>query len=287
MLRVGRYQVRSIVTGYMRLDGGAMFGVVPRVLWTRLFEPDDLNRIRLATRSLLAVDASMTRVILVDSGTGNKWDPDAAGRYGIEPDDAAIERALAEQGLTADDVTDVVVTHLHFDHNGGLLDWAEAPGGPTRLRYPSATHWLHRRHWQHAQTPLLKDRASFVPSDFAGLESSPKLQLVEGDAPACAIPGVTWELSHGHTPAQLLPCFDDPEHPLLFVGDMFPTSGHLPPAWVMAYDNEPLRTIEEKCAVLDRCAGAGLRLAFPHDPAIGIAEIDATDRRKPRVARPV
>ncbi|RJP34809.1 MAG: MBL fold metallo-hydrolase [Phycisphaerales bacterium] len=285
MLTAGRYDVCSVVTGHIRLDGGAMFGVVPRVLWSRQFVPDEQNRILLATRSLVAVDRDAKRVILVDSGTGTKWDADAAARYGVDPDPTAVERALTERGLTASDVTDVVVTHLHFDHNGGLMDWAAQAGGPTRLRYPNAVHWLHRRHWEHAHRPTLKDRASFISHDFSGLEASGQLRLIEGAPPAPSIPGVRWELSEGHTPAQLLPLFEDPERALLFVGDVFPTTGHLPPPWVMAYDNEPLRTIEEKCAVLDRCERSGLRLAFPHDPAVGVAEIDASDRRKPRVAR--
>ena len=139
-----------------------MFGVVPKALWARTSPPDDLNRISLVTRTLLAVDRSSGRVILVDTGCGTKWDPDKAERFAIEHDPGAIPGALKELGLSAEDVTDVVVTHLHFDHNGGLTAWADQAGGPTRLCFPKARHWIHGKHWEHARHPHLKDRASFL-----------------------------------------------------------------------------------------------------------------------------
>jgi glyoxylase-like metal-dependent hydrolase (beta-lactamase superfamily II) len=148
-----------------------------------------------------------------------------------------------------------------------------------RLRYPNATHWVHQAQWRHAQNPTPKDRASFLDRDFARLRDSDHLRVVDGDAPPPPADGIRWLVSHGHTPGQLLPIFEDEQHPLLFVGDLIPTSTHLPPAWVMAYDLFPLQTIEEKQSVLHWCQSDGMMLAFPHDRRMGGARVDASGRR--------
>lgn len=284
MLALERFEVYSIVTGTMRLDGGAMFGVVPKVMWEKCTEVDDLNRVALATRSLLAIDRSGGRVILVDTGCGTKWSPAEADRYAIRPVPAAIPDALRSAGLTPDDVTDVVVTHLHFDHNGGLTYWYDEPEGPTRLHYPKAKHWIHQRQWEHAASPYAKDRASYMERDFQGLAEAGVLSFVEGDTPPPSIPGVEWFLSHGHTPYQLLPILGSSRERLLFAGDVVPTVAHLRLLWVMAYDNRPLDTIAEKEAVYRRCFRDGLMMAFAHDAQVAGVAIDGTIER-PIVAR--
>lgn len=287
MIECGRFELHSIVNGVMRLDGGAMFGTVPRVLWQRQHAPDELHRIRLATRTLAAIDRRGGRVILVDTGTGTKWAADDAARYGVEFNASAIGDKLRGLGVRIEDVTDVIVTHLHFDHNGGVSAWAGEPGGPTRLCYPQARHWIHRDHWRHAHHPTLKDRASFFAHDFAVLEHADVVRWVEGTAASPAPEGIEWFLSQGHTPAQLLPIFAESDGEggggVFFTGDVFPTAAHLPAAWVMAYDLHPLVTIEEKLAVLTRCRNAGLRLAFPHDPACAGVRLDPSSE-KPVVA---
>lgn len=260
-----------------------MFGVVPKVLWNRKHEADDRNRILLATRTLLAIDRSAKRVILVDTGTGTKWDTESAARYGVDHEGLTIKSTLERLGLAGEDVTDVVITHLHFDHNGGLTDWADQPGGATRVCYPQARHWVHRDHWDHALNPTLKDRASFWKQDFEALKEAGVLQFVEGTKPRAPFDGVEWTVSQGHTRAQLLPLFTADDRPMLFAGDLIPTASHLPPAWVMAYDLLPLVTIEEKQAVLRRCGQDGLRLAFPHDPQTPGVELDSSSH-KPAVA---
>ena len=147
MLRLDSYELHSVVTGTCRLDGGAMFGVVPKVLWESVTEVDDSNRILLATRTLLAVNRAGQRVILVDTGCGTKWAPDQASRFAIRHDPQAIPHALASAGLSTEDVTDIVISHLHFDHNGGLTEWVDDPDGPTRLLYPRALHGVHGGQW--------------------------------------------------------------------------------------------------------------------------------------------
>lgn len=285
MIGVGRYRLCSVITGWMWLDGGAMFGVVPQVVWSRKTRPDEQGRVRLAMRTLVAADSESKRVILVDTGAGEKWPAEEAARFGIEPLPEALSVALASLGLTERQVTDVVVTHLHFDHNGGLTEWADEPGGSTRLRFPQARHWIHRRHWDHAIAPTERDRASFLDRDLEALAVSDAVRFLEGDPPECELEGLVWELSHGHTPYQLLPCFKGDPADLLWVGDMIPTSQHLPLAWGMAYDLQPMVTLEEKRAVYDRCDREGLWLAFPHDPELGGVALEIAGAKKPIISR--
>ncbi len=292
MLKVGDFEIHSVVNGTMRLDGGAMFGVVPKVLWQRKQDVDDLNRILLATRTLLVINRRAGRILLVDTGTGSKWPIDEAQRYGIAPDPDAIARALHGLGLSDAEVTDVIVTHLHFDHNGGATAWADDAKTGTVLRWPGARHWMHARHWAYAHDPTPKDRASFLRRDIEAFETPGALTLVRaGESPGVCgtgcdapCPGIEWFVSNGHTRAQLLPIFHGAGGPLLFTGDVIPTSAHLPVAWVMAYDLEPLVTMEEKERIYARCRGEGLKLAFPHDPHIAGVELEAS-ADKPIIAR--
>lgn len=279
MLRADPFELYSVVTGAIRLDGGAMFGVVPKVLWEKVADVDGANRILLATRTLLAVDRSNRHVVLVDTGCGTKWAPDQAERFAVQYDPEAMPKALAAVGLGVEDVTDVVISHLHFDHNGGLTYWYDEPGGPTRLSYPQARHWVHRGHWEHANRPHLRDRASFLDQDFAVLADSNLLHFVEGEGPTPPFEGVEWFVSSGHTPFQLHPVLGTGSARLLFAGDLVPTVAHLRLAWGMAYDSRPLVTVAEKQAVFRRCFKEGLLLAFPHDPKVGGVEIDGTVER--------
>ena len=279
MITAGSFEISSIVNGTIRLDGGAMFGIVPKVLWQESSDVDELNRILLATRTLLAVDRAGKRVVLVDTGCGTKWSPDESKRYAITYDPEAIPDGLSAAGLSVDDVTDIVITHLHFDHNGGLTDWFDDPDGPTTLRYPRARHWIHRGHWEHAMRPGPKDQGSFLERDFAALGDAGVLEFVEGDHPEPPFPGLEWWVSHGHTPCQLHPIFGSGEARLLFAGDIVPTVAHLRLGWVMAFDVQPVVTIEEKERMVGRCLDEGLMLAFPHDHKIGGASLDGTARR--------
>lgn len=279
MLRVEPFEIHSVANGTIRLDGGAMFGVVPKVLWADVADVDEANRILLATRTLVAVDRGAGRVILVDTGCGSKWAPEQARRFAIEHDAGAIGRCLESLGLSCEAVTDIVVTHLHFDHNGGLTEWTEEPGGATKPRYPRARHWIHREHLEHAQRPHLKDKASFIRADFECLVSAGLLTLVEGEDPEPPFEGAQWIVSQGHTPYQLHPVFGSGAEKLAFAGDLVPTMAHLRPGWVMAYDVRPMETIDEKRALYRRCLEDGWHLAFPHDPKCGGVRIDGTVER--------
>jgi glyoxylase-like metal-dependent hydrolase (beta-lactamase superfamily II) len=279
MLQIGRWEVFSVVTGTFRLDGGAMFGVVPKVLWGNAVDFDEQNRIYLTTRTLLAVDRGGGRVVLADTGCGTKWSKEKAERFAIEHDAHALGRALGDLGFCLDDVTDVIVTHLHFDHNGGLTQWFDDPGGRTVLCFPRARHWIHRKQWEHAHSPTPKDRASYLPEDFAGLEAAGVLAFVDGESPSPTIPGIEWMISHGHTPYHLHPVVADAGQRLLFVGDLVPTLAHLRPSWVMAYDLFPLTTIAEKEQIFSEAIDGGLWLAFPHDPKVPGVAVGGTVER--------
>jgi glyoxylase-like metal-dependent hydrolase (beta-lactamase superfamily II) len=283
MLQLGNWQFESVVNGTMRLDGGAMFGVVPRVLWSKTQDVDAQNRILLATRTLMAHHIPSRRTVLVDTGTGSKWSDADAERYGIESNPAAIELALQAMGADADSVTDVIVTHLHFDHCGGMTDWQDDVGGSVRVRFTNARHWVHREHFKHAGAPTLRDRASFLSVDFAWMGQDERVRFVEGDQPHCDIPELHFELSHGHTPYQLLPVFDlGSGSELFFVGDMAPTSAHILPAWVMAYDIFPLKSVDERVRLLNGCQERDTIIAFPHDVRCGMVRLDVSGT-KPKI----
>jgi len=252
-----------------------MFGVVPRVLWAPHEKVDDQNRIELAARTLIAVSKDRKHVILVDTGMGCKWSEKSAARFAIRHEGQAISDALEKHfRLSTGDVTDIVVTHLHFDHNGGLTNWVDESEGQTELCFPNARHWMHRRHWDHVHNPSEKDRSSFHLCDYEILDGAGVLQLVDGSKPESPWPGLRFFVSDGHTPGQLLAIFGSGSDAVMFTGDVIPTSSHLRLPWVMAYDLEPLKTIDEKKHILDRCREDGMRLAFPHDMRLGIATLD-------------
>lgn len=256
-----------------------MFGVVPKVLWSKVSPPDNENRISLVTRTLMMVDQAAGRIIIADTGCGTKWRPEDAKRFAIEHDAEAITRALHALGAGEEDVTDVIVTHLHFDHNGGLTDWADDSRTRANPRYPKARHWMHRRQWEHANHSTPKDRASYFVEDFKAIEEAKLFQFVEGDVPPSPFPDVEWFLSMGHTPYQLLPMVGGGGTIVVFASDAIPTSAHLRVPWVMAYDLYPLTTIAEKELMLKMAIDHGALLAFPHDPKIGIASIGGTAER--------
>jgi len=279
MIEIPPFEIHSVVTGKMRLDGGAMFGIVPKVMWEKSSDVDELNRIAMTTRTLLAIDRDANRVILVDTGCGSKWSPKMAQRYGLQIDHQAIPNALGELGLSTKDVTDIVVTHLHFDHNGGLTQWYDQPDDKTTLCFPSAMHWVHRRHFEHANSPHTKDKASYIPADFNDLAQATNVTFLDGEHPTSPIEGLSWWVSHGHTPYQLHPIFGNKKQQLIFCGDIIPTIAHLRLPWVMAYDMKPITTIAEKEWINQQGIKEGWLLAFPHDPEHGGVIIDGKATR--------
>lgn len=273
MLTLGRYRLAAILDGTFALDGGAMFGVVPRPLWEKKAPADGRNRVRLAARCLLALDAGARRAILVDDGLGDHRDAKRVDIYAIDRSGGGVDRGLAGLGLERRDITDVVLTHLHFDHVGGTT--RRGPAGGLELTFPNATFHVQRRHWQWAHAPTEKDAASYVLEDFALLEHTGRLHLIEGEAEL--FPDLELVVSEGHTVAQQLPRFHGDGTHLTHCGDVIPTRAHVRVPWVMAYDLYPLTTIEEKKMLLAEALEDDGILFFAHDPDVQACRLREED----------
>jgi glyoxylase-like metal-dependent hydrolase (beta-lactamase superfamily II) len=265
-LTLGRFQLHQVRDGTFALDGGAMFGLVPKPLWTKHLAADERNRVHLALRCLLIVDGP--RRILIDDGIGSRWDDKRREMYGIDPSQLDLDRELARAGCTREDITDVVLTHLHFDHAGGTTRIQD--GAPV-LAFPRATFHLQRRNWKWAHQPSDRDRGSFRPEDFELLERSGRLHLLEGQTEL--YPGIELLVSEGHTVGLQLPRVTDGEDALFYCGDIIPTTAHLRASWGMAYDLYPLTVVEEKKMILAQAMEEGWILFFEHDPAVAACTV--------------
>jgi glyoxylase-like metal-dependent hydrolase (beta-lactamase superfamily II) len=273
MLTLGRYRLAAVLDGTFALDGGAMFGVVPRPLWEKQAPPDGRNRVRLAARCLLALDEGARRAILVDDGLGEKWDAKRTDIYAIDRSSGGIDSGLEGVGLARRDITDVVLTHLHFDHVGGTT--RRGPAGALELTFPNATFHVQRRHWQWAHAPTEKDAGSYLAENFALLEHAGRLHLIEGEGEL--FPDLELIVSEGHTVAQQLPRFHGGGTHLTHCGDIIPTRAHVRVPWVMAYDLYPLTTIEEKKMLLAEALEDDGILFFGHDPDIAACRLHEKD----------
>ena len=252
-------EVYSINAGYFRLDGGAMFGVVPRVLWQDKCIPDEKNRILQATRVLLIIDGS--RKILIDTGMGNWHDQKSIDRFSLEKPDFDFNHALANYEISAEDITDVIVTHLHFDHAGGLAFKKETEIEPT---FPNASIWVQKQQWQWAQSPSLKDRGSFMETHLNIIRNCTNVNLLDG--PAEITPNVSVLPFHGHTPAMQTVIVKTDSRTCWFPSDLIPTAWHLRIPYIMAYDNNPVLAVEEKEKMLSKVRLEKWLIYFYHDP---------------------
>ncbi|MGH9868283.1 MAG: MBL fold metallo-hydrolase [Candidatus Polarisedimenticolia bacterium] len=259
MIRVGSYEVAVLEIEKFRLDGGAMFGVVPRALWEKEHPADKRNRIRMVTRSLLVRGEG--RVVLVDTGLGEDWSAKELDLYGIESDASPLHRALDAEGLAAGDVTDVIFSHLHFDHAGGAV---RQDGDRLVASFPNARHYAQKDQLTWAESPTEKDRRSFRPHTLEPLKREGRFTSVRGVAEVA--PGIHVEPTQGHTMGHQIVRIGEGEGAVVYCGDLIPTAAHVPAAWVMAYDLQPLVTMKEKRALLERAAASGEILAIEHDP---------------------
>ncbi len=262
-----------------RLDGGAMFGNAPKALWSRWLQPDAMNRVPLACRSLLVIEPGGRR-LLFEAGIGAFFEPQLKTRYGVVEEGHLLLDSLAAEGLSDADIDLVVLSHLHFDHAGGLLS-AFAPGETPRLLFPNARFLVSHAAWERANAPHRRDRASFIPEIQALLAASGRLQRVAvEDAGAVLGSGYSFRLSHGHTPGLLMTeIARGPEQgPLLVAGDLIPGRPwmHLP--ITMGYDRYPELLIEEKESVLTDLLARSGSIFFTHDPDTAIARVAQNER---------
>ncbi len=270
----------SIEGNSQKLDGGSMFGNAPRAMWTKWAPPDDLNRIRLATRGLLATPLN-GRTVLFETGIGAFFDPKLRERYGVAEEHHVLLDSLREAGFEHTDIDVVVLSHLHFDHAGGLLaPWAE--GAAAQLLFPNATFVIGRRHWQRACSPHPRDRASFIPELPGLLEASGRIEFVEDDAIATPSLGdaVRFHYSDGHTPGMMLAEIVGPElrdgRPhggLVFCADLVPGLPWVHVPITMGYDRNPELLIDEKQAFLEDKLERGVHLFLTHDPDVALAQL--------------
>lgn len=263
----------SMLGNSQRLDGGAMFGNVPRAMWSRWIEPDADNRIPLSCRALLAAPLA-GKTVLFETGIGAFFDPQMRVRYGVEEERHVLLENLAEAGFSEHDIDVVVLSHLHFDHAGGLLGPWQAET-PPRLLFPNARFVVSREAFERARHPHARDRASFIPELPGLLEASGRLELVEGPHTPCLGPAVRFHFSQGHTPGLMLAEIVGAEGRggVLFCADLIPGRPwvHLP--ITMGYDRFPERIIDEKSVVLADCRERDVRLFFTHDHACAMARV--------------
>jgi glyoxylase-like metal-dependent hydrolase (beta-lactamase superfamily II) len=269
----------SINTGYFKLDGGAMFGVVPKSIWNKLNPADENNLCSWAMRSLLIEDGK--RLILIDNGIGNKQDAKFMGHYYLHGDDS-LEKSLAAHGFGKDDVTDVLLTHLHFDHCGGSI---EKQGDLLVPAFKNATFWSNEAHWQWATKPNDREKASFLKENILPIEESGQLKFIpQGEAEGTKLPSAPFTDSisirtvSGHTESMMLPQIKYKNKTIAYMADLLPAAAHIPLPYVMAYDMFPLTTLNEKKSFLTEAAQNDYILFFEHDPVIECCTLQQTEK---------
>jgi glyoxylase-like metal-dependent hydrolase (beta-lactamase superfamily II) len=265
-------QLFTVNTGYFKLDGGAMFGVVPKSIWNKLNPADENNLCPWAMRSLLIQEGN--RLILVDNGIGDKQDDKFLRHYYLHGEDT-LERSLAQHGFHANDITDVFLTHLHFDHCGGSI---VREGDTLVPAFKNATYWSNLRHWEAATVPNDREKASFLKENILPIEQSGQLKFVAPTDGVAFSEGVSVRFTYGHTEAMMMPQITYKEHTIVYVADLLPAVAHLPIPYVMAYDMFPLTTLQEKKAFLDEAVEKNYILFFEHDPQYECCNLQQTDR---------
>ncbi len=262
----------SINTGHFKLDGGAMFGVVPKSIWQKSNPADENNMCSWAMRCLLIQDGK--RLILVDNGMGNKQDDKFFGYYFLHGNDT-LDASLAKYGFHRDDITDVFLTHLHFDHCGGSIIYNS---DRTKLTpaFKNATYWCNQKHWDWAVNPNPREKASFLKDNIMPIKESGQLQFF--DIAKEFMPDVSTYEANGHTEAMMLPIINYKNTTVAFMADLIPSVGHIPIPYVMGYDMRPLNTLQEKEYILKTAVDKNWVLFFEHDPIIECCSLIQTEK---------
>jgi glyoxylase-like metal-dependent hydrolase (beta-lactamase superfamily II) len=268
-------ELHPINCGNFKLDGGAMFGVVPKLLWEKTNPADAKNRIEMSSRSLLLENGN--RLILIDTGMGNKQSEKFFSHYGRWGDEN-LDQSLRQKGFHRDDITDVFFTHLHFDHCGDAIKRND--NDILEPAFKNAVFWSHENHWQWATQPNPREKASFLSENILPIEESGQLQLLKGEDFLLEDTPLDFDiiLVNGHTEKQMLPVLKYKGNTLVFAADLIPTVGHLPIPYVMGYDTRPLLTMEEKYQFLNLACENNFLLFLEHDPYSELISLKQTEK---------
>ncbi|MGE5427873.1 MAG: MBL fold metallo-hydrolase [Methylococcaceae bacterium] len=263
-------QLHPIHAGYFSCDGGSLFSVIPKPMWSKVYPADENNVVRLILRCLL-VDLGECK-ILIDAGVGNHY-PEKVMRNNGHEDTHAITRSLANYGYSPADITDVLFTHLHWDHcNGAVLN----DNGRLSLQFPNATHWCSRRQWEHSKVSNIRERAAYYPEILNFLKEEGRMQLV--DEPCELFPGISVRFYDGHTPGQMIPFINTDDKTYVYMSDLIPTTANIPIVWLASYDLYPVTAMEEKEAFLREVADNNYILFFEHDFYTECATVEWNDK---------
>jgi glyoxylase-like metal-dependent hydrolase (beta-lactamase superfamily II) len=265
-------KLHTIDTGFFKLDGGAMFGVVPKTIWNKTNPADENNLCTWAMRCLLVEDNN--RLILIDTGIGNKQDARFFSHYYLHGD-ASLETSLAKLGFSTDDITDVFLTHLHFDHVGGAVKRAGETLSPT---FKNATYWSNKQHWDWAVSPNDREKASFLKENILPIQESGQLKFIGTEDNAKFMDDFYVRFVYGHTDAMMMPLISYKGKKILYMADLLPSVGHLPLPYVMAYDMFPLTTLNEKKLFLNEALENEYILYFEHDPVNECCTLQQTEK---------
>lgn len=265
-------ELYTVNTGFFKLDGGAMFGVVPKVLWSRTNPADENNLCTWAMRCLLAVDGD--RVVLIDNGIGEKQDAKFFSHYYLHGDDS-LEKSLKALGVGFHQITDNFLTHLHFDHCGGGVKYGSH--GQYEMTFPRATYWSNPDHWKWATEPNLREKASFLKDNILPMQELNQLDFVDLKEKTL-FPGFDFITVDGHTDKQMLPKLSYKGKTIVFVADLLPSVGHIPIPYVMGYDTRPLLTMDEKARFLEEAVDNDYILFFEHDAVNECCTLKRTEK---------
>lgn len=270
-MKIGKYELHVIETGIFGLDGGAMFGIIPKPLWGKTNPADELNRVTLSARNLLLVNGS--RKILIDTGIGTDWDEKFVNIYRLDQSVYTLQKSFDKLGIKSEEITDVLLTHLHFDHTGGSTILKDGKWIPA---FPNAKYYVQKKHFEWAMNPTDRDRGSFIQNRFIPLHKEGLLHFVDGDV--SFDDEIDFLTINGHTSFQQMIKIHDSSDTILYCGDLFPFASHIPIPYVMGYDLQPIVTVQEKKKILPKAIEENWKLFFEHDPKIIMATVTESNK---------